>query len=133
MKQIEIDDSVILIRISQAYRPNMTMIELYDYTRGQWRLDPERASHAKYGLAVYKGIVQEVYSILSWYKAGSTLSTRHGNENIERGRNERMEGRYEFIGNLAPDHIRKKYKNKSVAHFFKQGQSNPVSYINVEK
>lgn len=133
MKQLEIDDPVILIRISEAYRPRMSMIELYDYTRGQWRLDPKRASKAKFGLSVYKGIVKEVYSILDWYKAGSTFSTRRGNENINRGQDERLEGRYEFIGNLAPDRIRKKYKNKSVAHFFKQGQSNPISYINVEK
>lgn len=133
MSQITIDDPVLLIRINQAYRPDNSMIELYDYTRGQWRLDPNRASKAKYGLSVYQGNVLEVYSILNWYKAGSTFSTRSGNENIDRGPNERMEGRYEFIGNLAPIHIREKYKNKSVAHYFRQGQSNPISYVNVEK
>lgn len=131
MEQINIDDPVILIRISQAYRENISPIELYDYTRSQWKLNPERAKNAKYGLAVYNGIIKEVYKIIVWYPAGTTFSVRTGNELIERKAGDRMEGRYEFIGNIAKTSIRNKYKNKNVAQYFKQGNSNPIMYVNV--
>lgn len=130
-QSIDVDDPAILIRISQAFRYSMSEIELYDYTRGQWKLNPDRASNAKYGIAVYEGIVQEVYEILNWYKAGTTYSMRQGNKNIERGELEGLDGRYEFIGNLAPKEIREKYKYKSVGHHFQQGNSNPIMYQNV--
>jgi uncharacterized protein len=130
-QSVNVDDPAILIRINQAFRYSMSQIELYDYTRGQWVLNPERAKNAKFGLAVYEGIVQEVYEILDWYKAGTTFSVRQNNENIERNANERIEGRYEFIGNIAAEHIRNKYRFKSVGHYFKKGNSNPIMYQNV--
>jgi len=126
-----VNDPAILIRINQAFRYSMSEVELYDYTRGQWKLNPERAKNAKYGIAVYEGIIQEVYEILNWYQAGSTYSVRQGNENIKRGASDRLEGRYEFIGNLAPTKIRDKYKFKSVEHYFKHGNSNPIMYVQV--
>jgi hypothetical protein len=128
---VYVSDPAILIRINQAFRYSMTAMELYDYTRGQWKLNPVRASNAKYGIAVYEGIVQEVYEIQNWYKAGTTFSVRQENENIERDPKEGLDGRYEFIGNLASDDIREKYKFKSVGHYFKQGNSNPIMYQNV--
>lgn len=129
-RKVNIEEEAILIRINQAFRYSMSEIELYDYTRGQWKLNPERAKNTKYGISVYQGIIQEVYEILDWYKAGTTFSVRQGNENIEREAMERIGGRYEFVGNLAPKEIREKYKYKSVEHYFNQGNSNPIMYIN---
>jgi len=128
---VNIDEQSILIRINQAFRYSISEIELYDYTRGQWHVNPERAKKAEFAFAIYKGIIQEVYQILDWYKAGTTYSIRQGNENIKREQLENLEGRYEFIGNLAPKHIRNKYKYKSVEHYFKKGNSNPIMYVNV--
>lgn len=130
-ENVEIDDPAILIRINQAFRYTMSEMELYDYTRGHWVLNPERASNAKYGIAIYEGVIQEVYEIISWYPAGTTYSVRQGNENIKRDKFEGLETRYEFIGNLAPESIREKYKFKSVGHYFKPGNSNPIMYRNV--
>jgi len=130
-RKVDIVEPSILIRINQAFRYSMSEIELYDYTRGQWKLNPERAKNANYGISVYQGIIQEVYEVLDWYKAGTTYSVRQGNENIEREVMEQVDGRYEFIGNLAPKEIREKYKYKSVEHYFKQGNSNPIMYVNV--
>ena len=121
-QKININVPAILIRINQAFRYSMTEAELYDYTRGQWRINPDNAKKAKYAFAIYGGIIQEVYTILDWYKAGQTFSIRN---------NEDTEGRYEFIGNLAPPEIRKKYKYKSVEHYFERGNSNPVMYVNI--
>lgn len=131
-QSIDIEEPAILIRINQAFRYSMTEIELYDFTRGQWKLNPDRAKNAKYGIAVYEGVIQEVYAILDWYKAGKTFSIRQGVEEVVKNvENNPLEGRYEFIGNLAPKKIRDKYKFKSVEHYFKQGNSNPIMYTNV--
>lgn len=130
---IEIVDPIIMIRINQAFRYSMSEIELYDYTRGQWVLNPDNAKDAKYALSVYEGVVQEVYEIHDWYKAGTTFSVRQGNENIKRDANERIKKRYEFIGNIAPENIRDKYRFKSVGHYFVKGNANPIMYQNLDK
>ena len=131
-REAEIDVPAILIRINQAFRYSMTPMELYDYTRGQWRLNPDNAKRAKYAFAIYGGIIQEVYEIFDWYEAGKTYSVRENNENIKRGANELLEGRYEFIGNLAQDDIRQKYKYTSVEKYFNPGNSNPIMYVNMK-
>ena len=131
--QVTIVEPSILIRINQAFRYSMTAMELYDYTRGQWRLNPENAQKAKYAFSIYQGIVQEVYEVLGWYEAGSTFSVRQGNENINRSNEDGLDGRYEFIGNLAPQKIRNKYKHKPVHEkYFRPGNSNPIMYLNIE-
>ena len=130
-RKVDIDVPSILIRINQAFRYSMSDIELYDYTRGQWRLNPQNAKKAKYAFSIYGGVIQEVYEILDWYEAGTTFSVRADNKEIERGANEGLEGRWEFIGNLAEDQIRNKYKHTSVEHYFKKGNSNPIMYVNI--
>lgn len=121
-EKIEIEEKAILIRINQAFRYSMTPIELYDYTRGQWKINQERANNAKYAFAVYEGIIQEVYSVIQWLEAGKTFNTRK-EENA-------LEDRFEFIGNIADPEIREKYKFKSVEHYFKKGNANPIMYLN---
>jgi len=116
-----IEEPTLLIRINRLFHYGMTPAELYDVTRGCWVLGPNREK-AKYAFAVYDGIVQEVYTILSWFKAGQTFSFR---DNSDRG------DRWEFIGNIAPADIRDKYINKSVSHYFKRGNQSPVMYINL--
>lgn len=119
---ITIVDSSVLIRISQLFRYSMSEIEIYDYTRGYWKINIERAAAAKYAFAVYEGIIQEVYTIMQWVEAGSTLNTRTDQYPVH--------GRYEFIGNLAPSEIRTKFKYKSVEQYFQKGNINPILYVN---
>lgn len=42
---------------------------------------------------------------------------------------EELKNRYEFVGRVAPEEIRKKYKDKSVANIFSKGEQNPIRYI----
>lgn len=128
-KKIDIGVPSILIRINQAFRYSISPIELYDYTRGQWKLNLDRAGNAKYAFAVYQVIIQEVYEILNWYPANATFNVR--TNLIDRKPEERIKGRYEFIGNLAKESIRAKYKYRSVEHYFKKGNSNPIMYVGV--
>ncbi len=132
-EKAEISEPSILFRINQAFRYSMNEIELYDYTRGQWGVNIHRAKKAQLAFSIYGGIVQEVYSILGWFKAGSTFSVRKDNKYIKRKANEKMEKRYEFIGDIAPPSIRKKYQYKSVNHYFKSGSRSSFMYLNVDK
>lgn len=119
----DIIDDVIMIKINQLYRNDMTPHELYDITRGCWRVSKEKAQHAKYAFAVYDGMVLEVYTIAQWFKAGAVMwATR--DEDLEL-----VKDRYEFVGNIAPDAVRDRYVNKSVASLFSKGSQNPVRYF----
>jgi len=121
-EKVDISEPSILIRINQKFRYSMSEIELFDHTRGYWKLKPDKANNAKFGFAVYEGIIQEVYEVLYWLPAGSTFNVRE---------EEVPPGRYEFIGNIADETVRKKYRYKSVEHYFKRGNSNPIMYLNI--
>ena len=45
----------------------MGPMELYDYTRGIWKIGPKR-DRVDYAFAVYDGVIQETYKIESWQK-----------------------------------------------------------------
>lgn len=121
------DENVMLIRINQLYHNDMTPYELYEATRGLWRVNLEKAKKIKYALAVYYGMVLEVYEIAEWFPAFSTMMCRKIDNN-----DKDRKCRYEFVGKIAPDDIRKKYKNKSVANIFKKGDQSPIRYIFAE-
>ncbi|MGM9630768.1 LEM-3-like GIY-YIG domain-containing protein [Butyricicoccus sp.] len=125
-EQIKLEDfneNAVLIRINQLYRNDMTVYELYETTRGFWRINPEQIKKVKYALAVYYGMVLEVYEIAAWFPAFSTMTQRYIPDT------EQCRNRYEFVGNIAPESVRKKFRDKSVASLFPQGAQNPIRYI----
>ena len=123
-RPLTVTDPVILIRINRLYRDGMTEDELYDATRSCWKLGSRR-NLAKYALAVFEGVVREVYEIAGWHEGGSTpcKSGIHKKPRTER--------RWEFTGQKAEDSVRSRYVGRSVAGYFTQGQQNPVKYVNV--
>lgn len=122
-EQVNIDEPVILIRITQFYSFGMTDMELYDTTRGIWRIGKDR-DKAKYAFAVFDGVVLEAYEIASWFKADRTFNSRgdHGNDEV----------RWEFVGQKADEVIRSKYIGKSVEQYFTRGAQNPIRYVNIK-
>ena len=123
LNEDDIDDDIILIRINRIYNNEMTAYELYDATRGYWRLNKEKAQKAKYALAVYYGMVLEVYKVVKWLPAMSTMMLNRKEDA------EQINGRYEFIGTVAEEAVRRKYKDKSVANIFSKGDQNPIRYV----
>jgi len=122
---LQINEKVILIRINQRYRPGMHGEELYHNTRGVWPLSETRCINAQYAISVFNGIVLEVYEITSWHKAKTTAyKYREDLPNLY------VPNRKEFIGKVAKDEVRIKYFGKSVAHYFKKGNQNPIYYVN---
>ena len=117
---VTVHHKAILITINKRYRSDMTPEELYESTRGLWKVGEKRREEADYAMAVYQGIVREVYRIKHpWLPAG-TLEY-HTRDDIE-GRKE--SGRWEFEGTVAED-IRDEYVGFSVG----KGGQNPIRYV----
>lgn len=121
---VQIDDPVLLIRINQLYRYGLTDQELYEVTRGVWVLSKRREG-VRYALAVFRGVVREVYRVESWSPAGTTPYLTRPLEDVQ------VPGRWEFTGTLAKLDIREKYLGKNVSANFAGSSQNPVKYVNV--
>ncbi len=75
-------------------------------------------------MAVFLGVVREVYEISSWHRAGSTAYEFRTHERL----GERQD-RWEFVGARAVDEIRERYVGRSVQAYFRRGQQSPVTYV----
>lgn len=99
----------------------MSQQALFEVTRGVWKIGSRR-ENAQLAFAVYRGIVKEVYTITSWHPAGTLQYQTRGDIHHP--------GRWEFNGELAPQNLRHKYKENSVAEYFSSGAQNPITYVN---
>ncbi len=120
-RPVTITHPVILIRINQLYRYGMSARELYEATRGIWKVNPN-LHHPKYAFAIYRNIVQEVYEINKWHDAGTT---KYFTRDVVHD-----DTRQEFTGHVAKDSIRKMYIEKSVAEYLTTDSRNPIKYVN---
>lgn len=95
--------------LNKTYRSSMSDVELLEATRGTWARVP-RAPELKYAYATYNGIVKEVYEIRYWLPAGTQ---QYFFRDRKLG-DERLKKRYEFVGAIAPNEIRSRYKGKLI-------------------
>ena len=121
-KEIQITEPSLLIRINQLFHYAMEPIDLYDATRGIWRIGTDR-DKVQLAFAVFQGVVREVYEVAVWLPAGSTFSTRGDLWDDER---------WEFVGVIADTPIRDKYIDGSVVHYFGANVQSPFVYVNVK-
>jgi hypothetical protein len=122
-KPVEVEVPALLIRINQLFREGMSPLELYEATRGIWRLGARRKK-VEFAFAVFEGVVRDVFEIESWHRAGTTEYTTRPTDGWEGST------KWEFTGRVADAEIRKHYVDGSVAAYFRQGQQNPVVYVN---
>lgn len=121
-KPVTITDPVLLIRVNRLYRHGMSEAELYEATRGIWRVG-ERRETVKFAFAVFEGVVREVYMVDRWHPARTTpYSTRDLSARD-------VTGRWEFTGELAESSVRKRYRFGSVRDYWRPGNQNPVLYV----
>lgn len=118
-KVASIRHRAIIFKINKLYRSNMSSQELYETTRGVWRVSIERAMDAELAMAVYQGVVIEVYRINNWYPAG-TLKYQYRDDTYE----PIYKDRWEFDGEIAED-LRDEYVGKTV-----ETGRYPVGYVN---
>lgn len=123
----EVTDPVLLIRINRQFKYGMTAEALYESTRGIWVVG-ERRNRARFAMAVYAGIVREVYKIESWHRAGSTSYTTRIQTDLAKQKSKR----WEFVGCVASEPERSRYLGRSVAHLFRAGQQSPVVGIGLD-
>ncbi len=121
-ESVSIDEPALLIRVNQLYRYGMDSKELYDITRGVWKIGTRREK-AQYGFAVYKGLVREVYRIDQWFPAGTTEYYTRTIDDVN------IPGRWEFTGVSAEPAIRDKYVGKSVKQYLALNSQNPIKYV----
>ena len=117
-RSVEVRHKAILFTINKLFHIGMSPQELLEATQGFWVVGP-RKDQAEYAMAVYQGIVLEVYRILCWYPAGTIkFKTRDSSEY-------KNSARWEFAGRIAYN-IRDQYVGSSVG----KGGQNPVRYLN---
>ncbi len=116
-KSVTVEHPALLITINQLFRSDMSTQELFEATRGIWKLG-KRRERAEIAMAVYQGIVREVYRIKKWFPAGTLTYQTRPDKDFKKS------GRWEFDGEIA-ENLREKYLHKSVG---KSGQ-NPIRYV----
>jgi hypothetical protein len=116
----EFEHRVLLININNTSEDR----SVYDAVRYAWRLSLPRAQRAQYVLAVVRGLIVEVFVADEWLPASP-----HNFPGLEP-----FEGRFGFIGHLAPDEVRVRYRYHRVPVWMqKKGAANPVRYSDPAK
>jgi len=114
-----ISESALLIKIPQMWHPAMPPADLYEATRGWWRIS-KRRDKAAFACAVSRGVIREIYAISGWSEYGPGDRGWVGASN--------QYGRVGFTGPVADD--LDQYRNKSVKHLYKPGEASPIKFIN---
>ncbi len=118
----DIHEPCILIRINRLYRSGMTPVELREATRGIWKVGLRREG-AEFAMAVFHGVIREVYRIEHWHLAGTLpYVTRDAREFA-------ASGRWKFEGQVAPEYS-DRYVRTSVRHLLGDSNQNPIRYVN---
>ena len=113
--QIDIREPVILITVNRLFRRGMDAAALYEITRGNWVVG-KRREKVEFALAVYNGIVRQVYEIHYWFP----VEARSPKQKT------RQRWRFEGVVSSTMQH----YVGGSVENYISLGAQNPIKYIN---
>ena len=105
---------LLLLRINQSWHDGIPAEELYNATRGYWKVSATRVEQVSRVFAVADGVVREVYEPLTWEP-----SPFPGEEH-----------RNGFQGVVASD--RDRWVGRDVSSVFPLGSQNPVTYVDAE-
>ncbi|MEM8874345.1 MAG: hypothetical protein AAGD32_08800 [Planctomycetota bacterium] len=114
------DEPAVLFKIPRVYDPDMSPIELYDATRAAWRMNPDK-HEIRYAMAVFGNVIREVYRVVDWFPAGSTMQELRRDFDTS-------DGRVEFVGRLADEDVRRRFRGKTIPQEYIGGQS-PYRYV----
>ncbi|WP_157674329.1 LEM-3-like GIY-YIG domain-containing protein [Agrococcus carbonis] len=109
-----IDGPVIMLKIQNGWRPDMSEQETYDKTRGHWKIAGWVRERAQYALGIAYGVVRGAYRIDSWFP--SEMPWDQGKD------------RWGFEGTRAPElahvvgtHVRDAFPNQVMYRRFMDG------------
>ncbi len=129
-EEADILHRVVFVKLADTYRKGMSADDLYESARGVWNLSVEKAQDYAYVLALWEGLVVEVYHVMRWQPANPAnyrmrirkdllpahFIPRHGVQCTE------------FEGVVAAEVIRKLYLGKSVRKQFDVGAQANCKY-----
>lgn len=115
----ELPNDSLIVKIARTFTESMTPQELYEYSRGYWRINPNNKK-IDYVLAIHDGIIREVYKVRAWFPAGDTMCFINDEEHEKSIKN-----RYEFVGTIAED--MQHFKGKRITL---PALQNPCTYTN---
>ncbi|KXZ61396.1 hypothetical protein Mlaev_00655 [Microbacterium laevaniformans] len=109
---------VIMLKIQNGWRADMNEREVYEKTRGHWKIAPWVREEAQYALGIAYGIVRGAYRIDSWFPSEMPW---------DRGKN-----RWGFVGESAPEladtvgtQVRDVFPNQVMYRRFLSGYGRP--------
>lgn len=125
----DIEIPTLFLNLRNQFERSLTAEQLYERTRGNWVLRPDRHERVKHAMPVAFGVIREVYRIERW----TQIDVRTERDNALRRagveRASKSDLRWRFDGH--PDEaFRKMYMGRAVA-FELRGQ-NPVSWLDDE-
>jgi hypothetical protein len=107
--------NVVIININRQYaKVKNSNNAIYTATKESWVINKNRINELEYALSEFQGIIIGVFKIHKWY------TVRTEDNKINR--------RWGFNGEDAPNEIKDLYLNKSIAHVKKKGAANPIRY-----
>lgn len=120
LRESDFDEPAILIKVTDVDSSVLrSRYGLYERVRREWAVSLDRVRNIRLALGVHDGKVVEVYRVADWFHTGQ-LMRRDGDIPP-------AEGRAEFVGNLASEELRERYKGCLVTDLF-HGQ-NPIRYV----
>ena len=117
--ETDFDEPAVLIKITGVDPSSMSESELYDRIRCCWKVSPNRVRAIHLALGVCNGRVVEVYRVDKWLNAEEAKEQGDGLLPED--------GRYLFVGKIASDEIRNRYKGRFASEL-SHGQ-NPIRYV----
>lgn len=113
----ELDFPCVVLRVNRAWREGMDVDQVYDVTHGWWVMGQQR-EQAEFAVAVAHGVVRGVFRIHGWRPRHLTDEGKAAEKT-----------RWGFDGEPSPDHDH--LIGLDVRHLFRQGDANPVRYLNL--
>lgn len=119
-EEAEILHRVVFVKLANTFKKGMSADALHEAARGVWSLSPETASKYNYVLALWEGLVVEVYHVERWQPADPAHYPTRG---LQAEDFIPVHGMLctEFAGTVASAEIRKHYLGKSVRKHFAAG------------
>ena len=116
-EEIYFQYKILMINVLHSAKETDNMDKIYDAVQFAWKLNPKRAEKADYVLAHRNGDVIGVFVAKEWLKA--IMINFPGREDWPE--------RWGFIGEEAPEEIKKLYLGKTIPKHMR-GQNNPIRY-----
>ncbi len=108
---------VMFIKINKSFLDGGS---IYDATRFAWKISLANATKVDYVLAVYRGVIKEVFKVDEWTTATRITFPEFNLEYVDR---------FGFVGYSAEKEIQDLYKNKRIPDGYqKKGSTNPIQY-----